>query len=1099
MTTRVVKRAFALILALSLAAGTVPALAQESPSLYNFEKSQSYTPGQFADVPAGAWYAEGVSSAYELGLMKGTGAGAFSPTGSISVMETITLAARIHKTYYEGNATFATGTPWYQPYWDYAVKNGIVTEGQFTDTTAPATRAVFAQILANALPEEALEEINQVDSGAIADIPAGAGYEGAAYKLYRAGILTGSDAKGSFQPQSTITRSEVASIAARMAVEGSRKRVTLTTNAYLRQFDVIYPDSRVVVDGVVNLCDILEKDGKWYLYAADAKTALSAAVSGDFLELDSYAKAQNIRYQQDTVMTAAYFSTYLGYDSTAGKTDFDRAISAGLVDASWAAKRNETLTSTQYRAMLASFIQQVAPEKLSQFYANVTDHVVPLDREMGFIMAFYAAKCVGADYYNTEFYEETVGDSMYIDPTGELRQLFPSLSTPATCSFTYEGAEPNTWNDHVVAACLWALWYSSPISGARVFDLDGLDQRDKDPLTVEDGVNAIMRMYDGIYSEGLVALSDSRVTTPDKSVLTDALLAKAATAPAVTAENHPQWTGILLGTHEHEAGEKGGENLNPQVARYFGSSENFVRSVADWGFNSLRIVLEYDAFFNDDVTEAAPDMLKELDRYVAAAIQNNLHLNVVMYGLPGRNFHHSTETYTSVGDFDLYINESKWPAANRVWETLAKRYQAVPNAYLSFCPTEEVANANLSTGLPGAEYTGADVGRYALSAIDAIRAIDPDRLIIQESGAFDAGGSTTAEAQAFSQALNQIVLQRDNVLISYSRYAGGFGYSNMTDAEGQHVDNNNHSFYLVDYPTYWYSLSGYVMDEEVFPLESIEEGWPIDRTDSSERTLNIDSPLPKGTQVELYLNFSITMDSAGEGKILFQNGEGETVYQEGLEEAFYTEGERYTRYMRYAESDKKITFTLTEDVDSLKISAKNAWFGWSGMKLTLPEEYAVEKWYCATAYDVFLGLEAEEGLFLRKTREVLLWPGVEDAGHHAAITEDLTFTSEVIWDKTDESTNLADARAMAATAPRSGGRVEDGVLYAAKEGAMFRFAEDQSSAMNTYDLSRWEGNWEVLTGSKLIAGAEYADYNGACETLYPALLRLMQKYQNLER
>lgn len=112
------------------------------------------------------------------------------------------------------------------------------------------------------MPEEALEEINSVDSGSITDIPAGAEYEGAAYKLYRAGILTGSDAQGSFQPQSTITRSEVASIAARMAVEGNRKRVTLTTDAYLKQFDAIYPASRVVVDGVVNLCDILEKDVK---------------------------------------------------------------------------------------------------------------------------------------------------------------------------------------------------------------------------------------------------------------------------------------------------------------------------------------------------------------------------------------------------------------------------------------------------------------------------------------------------------------------------------------------------------------------------------------------------------------------------------------------------------------------------------------------------------------------------------------------------------------------------------------------------------------------------------------------------------------------
>ena len=47
-------------------------------------------------------------------------------------------------------------------------------------------------------------------------------------KLYNAGILTGSDAAGSFKPESTIQRSEVATIVTRMADKSLRKTFTLT-------------------------------------------------------------------------------------------------------------------------------------------------------------------------------------------------------------------------------------------------------------------------------------------------------------------------------------------------------------------------------------------------------------------------------------------------------------------------------------------------------------------------------------------------------------------------------------------------------------------------------------------------------------------------------------------------------------------------------------------------------------------------------------------------------------------------------------------------------------------------------------------------------
>ena len=54
---------------------------------------------------------------------------------------------------------------------------------------------------------------------------------GAVYRLYRAGILTGSDDLGTFYPDSSIQRSAVAAIVTRMASPALRKTVTLAPPA----------------------------------------------------------------------------------------------------------------------------------------------------------------------------------------------------------------------------------------------------------------------------------------------------------------------------------------------------------------------------------------------------------------------------------------------------------------------------------------------------------------------------------------------------------------------------------------------------------------------------------------------------------------------------------------------------------------------------------------------------------------------------------------------------------------------------------------------------------------------------------------------------
>ena len=62
---------------------------------------------------------------------------------------------------------------------------------------------------------------------AIPDVKATDKYAAEIYEFYCAGILTGSDAKGTFHSASTIKRSEAAGILLRMFEASARKGITL--------------------------------------------------------------------------------------------------------------------------------------------------------------------------------------------------------------------------------------------------------------------------------------------------------------------------------------------------------------------------------------------------------------------------------------------------------------------------------------------------------------------------------------------------------------------------------------------------------------------------------------------------------------------------------------------------------------------------------------------------------------------------------------------------------------------------------------------------------------------------------------------------------
>jgi|GEM_PF-1701831 len=171
----------------------------------------------FTDVPAGQWYRSSVEGAHKMGLINGKTDTLYKPDDNMKLVEAIKLAACMNQLHYSGKILLENGTPWYKPYVDYAKANGIISR-DYTEAelNAAVTRAQYVDIFARALPDDALAAVNNIPDDSIPDVTSNSTYGPAIYKLYRAGILNGSDAKGTFGPSANIKRSAVAAILVRM-------------------------------------------------------------------------------------------------------------------------------------------------------------------------------------------------------------------------------------------------------------------------------------------------------------------------------------------------------------------------------------------------------------------------------------------------------------------------------------------------------------------------------------------------------------------------------------------------------------------------------------------------------------------------------------------------------------------------------------------------------------------------------------------------------------------------------------------------------------------------------------------------------------------
>lgn len=235
-------RLFALLLTLlvTLAASAVPAAAAtETSGRSGLETARLLDKVReapaFSDVDAALWCADAVATVCETGLLEGYNTGTFGPDNLLTNAHIAAVCARLIDLLGGGDGNIPLiydDAPWYAGY--YAYLDGVLGTGyalRMETPEEPCSRASFARVL-HAAAQAAGVTLPEINAGADAPDTDGFLDGGAVRTLYRAGILTGTDAYGTFDGEAFLTRGQTAAMLARLV--NPAERVTFT----LKPFDL---------------------------------------------------------------------------------------------------------------------------------------------------------------------------------------------------------------------------------------------------------------------------------------------------------------------------------------------------------------------------------------------------------------------------------------------------------------------------------------------------------------------------------------------------------------------------------------------------------------------------------------------------------------------------------------------------------------------------------------------------------------------------------------------------------------------------------------------------------------------------------------------
>jgi len=182
-----------------------------------------------------------------------------------------------------------------------------------------------------------------------------------------------------------------------------------------------------------------------------------------------------------------------------------------------------------------------------------------------------------------------------------------------------------------------------------------------------------------------------------------------APLPEASARALPRWRGFNLLNRFHRDG------------RNEPFEEEDFRLIAALGFNFVRLPMDYRTWIvDDDPRRFNEEVLADVDRAVAWGERYGLHVCINFHRTPGYSVAPPPEP------FCLWTDAEPLDMSAMHWAMFARRYRGIPNRRLSFHLINE----------PPPEVDGPTYARIVRRLLEAIRAEDPDRLVICDGLAY---------------------------------------------------------------------------------------------------------------------------------------------------------------------------------------------------------------------------------------------------------------------------------------------------------------------------------------------------------------------------
>lgn len=400
------------------------------------------------------------------------------------------------------------------------------------------------------------------------------------------------------------------------------------------------------------------------------------------------------------------------FQETSEEKEVGRAVRLGIVPEELQGDYDQPVLASQMGLLLEKMIACREPSLADAWTTAVSGaEEMQLQRAAGAVYLLQAAELLG-DIRMNGLYDGYVTEENA--PWNQEEAACP-LSVEETVMIPGPNGTDYT-GDRKLGAIIFSYSRCSLLSHMPLMEFDAAwDYRGTEPMTREEAILAAVRLYDSFEEESVYITLEEAA---GNCTITGEQIKAAPQMPQIQGDKLPLWRGVGIDNKAESSFWHG------HYTRDFYEEE--LRCAAESGFDFFRVMLSFTTLqypdFPEDMKLVNKKELEDLDEVILFALENGIHVQVSAFAMPGRyalSGYGNGENYT---DGEFYPSEEEWEAFLAYFEMLAKRYQNIPAAYLSF----ELC----SEWHPGDQGNLENFSNHMDRVIGVIRDISPDRLLM---------------------------------------------------------------------------------------------------------------------------------------------------------------------------------------------------------------------------------------------------------------------------------------------------------------------------------------------------------------------------------